>query len=278
MPSRRAYLASLIGGTVVGLAGCNTSSKAASQTTTKEPTTETTTAQEGDTVEPVGTAVPVGDSATATLHEVSIQRQFTFIDVSHFKVGGEANSVYLLVRGTANLADHTLELQLGNQRFTTTDKVAHVPVSNVRFDREQVSDPGLYAFDLPTDLGDGDASIVLADRDATVGWSLSKDTVSRLLNPPSFENVDLVAPDSASKGDSVDVTVSVKNAGGSDGTFLAELGPTTHSDLYEIYVDVSSQSTGEVTKTFSTESATDDTFTLRLKWGYGGIERTVELS
>lgn len=278
MPSRRAYLARLVGGTAIGFAGCTTSSESASEMTTTQTTTETTAAPEEDVIKTVGTAVPVGDSETVTLHDVSIQRQFTFVDDSHFKVGGEADRVYLLARGTSNLADYALQLKLGDQRFTTTDEIGEIPVPDVRVDREQVPDPGLYAFDLPTDLGEGDATILLADRDTTVGWSLSKDTVARLLDPPIFENVDLMTPDSASKGDSVDVTVSVKNAGGSDGTFLAELGPTTYSDLPEIYVDVPAQSTSEATETFSTASATGDKFTLRLKWGYGSAERTIELS
>ena len=246
--------------------------------TATQTTTETTTAPEENVTEPVGTAVPVGDSETATLHDVSVQRQFTFVDGSHFGVGGEAGRVYLLARGTANLADHALELQLDDRRFTATNEIADIRVSDVRFDREQVSDPGLYAFDLPVDLDDGDAGIVLADRNATVGWSLSEDAVARLLDPPSFEEVDIVTPDSAPRGDSVDVTVSVENAGGSDGTFLAELGPTTYSDLPEIDVDVPARSTGEATETFSTASAADDELTLRLKWGYGSVERTVELS
>lgn len=246
--------------------------------TSKQATRETTTEPEEDIIEPVGTAVPIGDSETATLHDVSTQRQFTFVDSSHFKVGGEVDRVYLLTRGTANLADYGLELHIGDQRFTMTDKIADVPVSNIRFDREQVSDPGLYAFNLPVDISDGDASIVLADREATVGWSLSKDVVAQLLDPPSFENVNLEAPDSASKGDSIDVTVRVENTGGSDGEFLAELGPTTYSDLQEIYVDVPAESTGETTETFSTMTVTDDKFTLRLEWGYGSVQRTVELS
>ena len=258
MPSRRTYLAGFVGGTAVGLAGCTT--------------------PEENAIESVGTAVPVGDSETATLHGVSIQRQFTFINGSHFRVGGEADRVYLFARGTANLAEHPFELQLDDQRFATTNEVAGIRVSNVRFDREQVSDPGLYAFDLPATLDDGDANIVLADRDATVGWSLSEDAITRLFDPPSFENIDLMTPDSASKGDSVDVTVIAKNAGGSDGTFFAELGPTTYSDSPEIYVDVPAQSTGEATETFSTASAPDNKFTIRLKWGYESVERTVELS
>lgn len=278
MHSRRAYLAGLVSSTATGLAGCTSSSEPATETTAKGKTTETTTASEENLVEPVGTAVPVGDSETATLHDVSVRRQFTFVDDSHFAVGGEADRVYLLARGTANLADYALELRLGDQRFTATTEIAGVPVSDVRFAGEQVPDPGLYAFDLPADLADGDASIVLADHDAPVGWSLSKDAVARLLDPPSFGNVDLVTPDSASKGDSIDATVSVENTGGSDGTFVAALGPDTYSDLPEISVEVPAGSTGEATETFSTASATGGEFTVSVEWGYGSLERTVELS
>lgn len=279
--ARRQFLAG-IAGAAGGSAGCTgfADTRAEPTTTTRTTTAGTTatrTTAARTAVEPVGSSVPLDGSGSATLDAVAVQRQFTYLDGSHVAVGGDRDRVYLLAPGTANLADRRLELRVGDQRFEATDDVAGVPVYLVRFDRKQVADPGLYAFDLPADLDGDDAGVLVADAQGTVGWSLPGDVVSRLVAPPTFEGVELDAPESVAEGEPVEASVSVENVGGSDGTFVAELGPTTYSDQSEVYVEVPAGSSAEATESFSTASA-DGSLTLRLDWGYGSVERTVEVA
>lgn len=141
-------------------------------------------------------------------------------------------------------------------------------------DRDAV---GYLAFTVPSPLSADDPTIVLNDGDAT--WDLPDEAVEQLARPsPTFSLEILDVPETVAQGESLSVSLTVRNEGDVDGRFLASVKwPTAIADDDESTIVSGSIAAGE-TETFSldllTNQNTDGTEEVPLTiWGC--VEREV---
>lgn len=224
----------------------------------------------------VGDSIKGLGSDHVTISKVAVEQTFVYVDGAHFEVGGEKDRQYLFALGSESIDRKSLRLSLDDQRFSAQSSVADVPVSDVLFEGEQVSDPGLYAFELPMDVAASSAELRLKNGVTSVTWSLDDESISTLSNPPTFDVEAFTVPKTVTRGEDAKVTVRVSNRGHA-GTFVAELGPTTRSDQTEIRLEVSSNGTRTYSTTVDTSVTTDDRITVVLDRGFDQMTRDIEI-
>ncbi len=108
-------------------------------------------------------------------------------------------------------------------------------------------------------------------------WRVPQDVLDALTAPPEFAVTAFEVPAETTEGSAIEAAVTVRNSGGSDGTFVAELGPTSRSDQPEVRLRVPR---GETTTRVESvrlygKAGSDETITL--DWGAGTAERSVHI-
>lgn len=230
--------------------------------TTRLPTTSTT----ATSTPSESPRLNVGESATVNGTAVTISAVETtrFLVVlgpgMHWTVHAKADEQYVLAHVSGvnrNEAREAMLLELDGEMYETVD--SHLAGQH---------DPRA-AMAVPADIT---PQTGLLRWDDTAEWQLPATVLSRLRDPPAFEvrRFDVVAEEN---GDAT-ATFEIRNVGGHDGTFIAELGSTDISDQSEIRVPIPAGETVTQQKSISLHSDPEKD-TIILDWGSGRKERTI---
>ena len=292
---RRTLLAATI--PLFALSGCSGDSSPAStpstsgSTTTVDSSSPTSTTAESPTTEERSTTdtpretqqLSIGESATigagsATVFQADAQRSIFVLDDSHhYDIVTEPNAQYLVTSMTTEGpvdghqdARASTELILDDERY---------PVSAYYF---PLASTGGFkvGYRVPLSTAPRSGRIVWnadGEPDPLAEWTLSGETITRLNHPPAFDVVSFDVPDTAESFEPFDVTITVENTGDGDGTFRAELGTASYSDLgvYRLGVPVGERITD--TDELQVSGSPGEQETIILDWGLDRIERTVEI-
>lgn len=150
--------------------------------------------------------------------------------------------------------------------------------THAAFDRSHEGPGMVLAVAVPVgDYDDGEVRIDLGGGNA-IHVPAPVEALSALADPPAFEVHDL-SIESPIERQTLEATITVENGGGTDGRFLAELGPVTVSDTPEIGFDVPAGETvsNEVSVTVVAPRGSEEA-TIRLEWGVDQLEQTVEVA
>lgn len=150
--------------------------------------------------------------------------------------------------------------------------------AQVVYDRAHDGPGVVLALAVPVgDYDDGEFGVGLGGGDS-VHVPVPDEALAAIADPAAFEVHDLAVEDPVG-GDELDATVTVENVGGTDGRFLAELGPTSVSDSPEVDFDVGAheERREEVSVGLALPSGVEEA-TVRLDWGVDGLERTVSVA
>ncbi|MFB6156381.1 MAG: hypothetical protein ABEJ34_00880 [Haloferacaceae archaeon] len=133
-----------------------------------------------------------------------------------------------------------------------------------------------FGFPVPTDPAPSRAWIVWRPEEGpTVRWPLGDDRVAALGAAPTFAVESFETPKTAVPDGDFEVTVTVRNEGDRDGTFLAEAGSAAISDQPEVAVEVPVGETGTGTATVDAYFGDREEMAVVLRWEDGTIRRTV---
>lgn len=244
-------------------------------TASPSPTPTTTegapTVAMGETVTTdAGTEVTVGDHAVS---KFAVTR-----DVGssvHLDVAGDPGAQFLRVTVEASGGGTATPPNRYDSVRPTLDDTLLTDVPARRVDGVE----DRYALAVPVDDYE-DGFVVWQHRgDPEVRWQLAETTLGELGRTPTFEVRRFGTPDSVSRGDAVEVTLTVAKTGDRDGTFVAEFGdPTLISGVGEVSVDVTSGA--ETTRNLTDEPPYWEDVSeieLTLDWGYDQVQRTVRV-
>lgn len=270
-------LAGLTSGSIAGCTSVNTGAPS-NETATDEPETDNgeTTRRDQQRSGTVGESIegPGGDSVT--ISNTVVRRTFVYLDGTHPDVAGKEDRQYLFVRGEGTIERKSLRLHLDNQSFRAQSSLDGAPVSNVLFEGEQTPNPGLYGFELPTNVDTSNAEIRLEAAQTTLSWALDDETIAVLSNSPTFDLEAFTVPESVERGEDATVTLRIANRGHT-GTFVAELGLTTRSDQSEIYLEVPANQTKSYSTTIDTSVVTGDRSTVVLDRGFAELTKDIAI-
>lgn len=293
---RRTLLAATI--PLFALSGCSgvsspssTPSTSGSTTTAVESSSPTSTTDGSSTPDERSTTetsretqqLSIGESATigagsATVFRVDAKRSIFVLDSSHhYDIVTEPNAQYLVTSMTTEGAvdGHrdvraSTELILDDERY---------PISEYYF---PLASTGGFkvGYRVPLSIAPRSGRIVWnadGEPDPLAEWTLSGDALTRLNHPPSFDVVSFDVPDTAESFEPFDVSITVENTGEGDGTFRAELGMASYSDLgaYRLRAPVGERITD--TDELQVSGVPGEQETIILDWGLDRIERTVEI-
>jgi hypothetical protein len=226
--SRRALLGSVA---VAGLAGCAGGGG--------EPESATPSARETTSTDETAIDATATDSGPIAVETVAVRSSFLYLTYPD-AAGVAAPDGTQFVFADVRLADSErtppsrdrLALAADDRRFEAT--VAPGPAAGPAevLGRGRAYDPdeheaGWLAFAVPDPLDAADAALTVEADDRTFSRPLDAETVAALGEaPPSFELVDVAAPERVAPGDSFAVSVAVENVGEGDGVFRAALNQT----------------------------------------------------
>lgn len=132
-----------------------------------------------------------------------------------------------------------------------------------------------FGFAVPTDPAPSEAALVWRRDDGpAVRWPLDADAVRALGVAPAFAVESFAAPE-ATTGAEIETTLTVRNDGGRDGRFLAEVGDAAMSDQPEFTLDVPAGETATGHPHVPAHFGSDDRLTVVLRWENGSEERRV---
>jgi len=135
----------------------------------------------------------------------------------------------------------------------------------------------VLAVEVPTgEYGEGE---VLLDAGGDGGFArvpIPRDALAALADPPAFDVRDFVVSDPIELQFLV-VTMTVENAGGADGRFLAGLGPTSGPSPVVVTFDVPDGERVTQTRNLTLYHPPGGPVTVRLQWGRGSADRRVVL-
>lgn len=132
-----------------------------------------------------------------------------------------------------------------------------------------------FGFAVPTDPAPSQAALVWRPDDGpTVRWTLSDGTVDALGVAPAFTVESFATPETAT-GSTFETELTVRNDGGRDARFLAEVGDAAMSDQPEVTLDVPAGETATKRPSVPAHFGDDDEMTVVLRWEGGTTERTV---
>lgn len=106
--------------------------------------------------------------------------------------------------------------------------------------------------------------------------SLDDAALSKIADPPVFAVRDVTIPESAAHETSVTVSVTVENAGGTDGTFRLNVTSETLSGFH--YPSVAVPAGETVTATADIQINEENEEVVTVDWGSGRTERTVTVT
>ena len=237
-----------------------------------------------DTTTPRPDALSVGDSTevqrgTVTVESIRAQRMFVGLMAgAHSEVYARPDTQYVLADVvTDDIADPTrtvrnaLHLSLDSTRY---DVVERYLTRNRRAEHETS-----VAFPIPASASVTAGELVWTGESSgqEISWTLPQDVLAVLAAPPEFTVAAFTVPATAGRGSSVEAATTVRNAGGSDGAFVAELGSTNLSDQSEIRVDVPAGESTTHSEEISLYGDPGSDETVVLDWGSETMERSVRI-
>lgn len=267
----------IAGATAAGCLGSDGSSTTTATTTAKRTTTAstTTTRESVDADLGVGESVALADGTDLAVTDAWVQQSVLYFYSAHRRISAEPNSQFVLAHANAEIGYDGFALVVDGDHRPASYRAAGVAFDNVVVeDRE--TEPLLLGWALPKPLDASDVAVVYERDDATVRWTAPDRVAATLSDPPAFEVVEFTAPESVAPNEPFGVSVTVENAGGSDGTFRASMGQTNLSDQPEFWLDVPA---GErATHAENEVLAVDEgSVTYALDWGLDSMERTVNV-
>lgn len=270
----------LAGATAAGCLGSDDSSTTtrttATRTTTASTTTATTTRESVDAEVGVGESVALPDDTDLAVTDAWVQQSVVHLFVgAHRRVSAEPNSQFVLAHVNAERGYHGFALDVDGDVHPAGHEIAGVAVDGVSVEGRE-TEPLLLGWALPKPLDASDVAVVYESDDATIRWTAPDRVAATLSDPPAFEVVAFTAPETVAPNEPFDVSVTVENAGGSDGTFRTSMGRTDYSDQNEYRLDVPA---GERVTHAENEalSGDADSVTYALDWGLDSLERTVNV-
>lgn len=272
----------LAGATAAGCLGSDGSSTTTTRTTTTRTTTAatttaTTTRESVDAEVGVGESVALPDGTDLAVTDAWVQQSVVHLFVgAHRRVSAEPNSQFVLARVDAELGYDGFALDVDGDAHPASYEIAGVAVDGVSVEGRE-TEPLLLGWALPKPLDASEVAVVYErGDDATIRWTAPDRVAATLSDPPAFEVVAFTAPETVAPNEPFDVSVTVENTGGSDGTFRTSMGRTDYSDQNEYRLDVPA---GERVTHAENEalSGDADSVTYALDWGLDSLERTVNV-
>lgn len=264
MPARRSVLATL--GAAL-LAGCTTGDTTTrTSPSTPEPSTTASTTGTNTTTSTITTP-------TATLEEITAMRSFVYLLASVHPAGYiSPDTTFVFARASAAVDRDDYALVAGDIEHPARREIDSHSVASLR-EGVLEGEGALLAFVI-------EGAVVPAD--ATIhgpGGTTAVPTAVReiLRHPPSVTVTGFQVPEQASRGSTVTVTLTLRNHGGSAGTFRGNVGSTELSGRPVQTIDVPAETTR--TEEYIVSLYGDgDTETIRCAWGVDSTERTIELT
>ena len=218
-------------------------------------------------------------TGTVAVDAVQAQQMFVGLQASvHGEVYATANTQYVVADfSTEGVEEPTQEVRRAAKLVldgTQYDVVERSLFRNMR--RKQTVS---VAFGVPRDVAitQGHVSWQTESDTELAAWPLADQTATTLNEPPDFTVQSFHVPEIATEDSSTEVVFEVENTGGSDGTFIAELGSMELSDQGEISFTVPVGKTISHTENVSLIGQAGSTETVILNWGRNEIERTVRI-
>lgn len=271
MPSRRRVLATI--GTTL-LAGCGTTAPGTQTSTTRTTTgTDTSTLTTTSTTNDTSTTSAETTTPTPTLETITATRSFEYLLAGVHPAGYTSpDTTFVFARVGGEVDPDEYALNVGDIEHPTRRRVGGRSVPSLR---EGVPDGEgtLLAFAIEGAVAPADATIHGPDGST----ALPEAAREFLRHPPSITATGFQVPDRATRGSTATVTVTLRNDGGTTGTFRGNLGSTGLSGQPVRTIDVSPDSTR--TEEYIVSLYEDgETETIRLHWGVDTEERTIELT
>lgn len=270
MPSRRRVLATL--GTTI-LAGCGTTAPGTQTSTTRTttgsdtPTTATGSATSSSTTssEPT-TPAPSIEKITAT-------RSFVYLLAGVHPAGHTSpDTTFVFARVSGEVDRDEYALSVGDIEHPARRRVGGRSVASLR-EGVPDGDGTLLGFAIDGAVAPADATI-----HGPEGTTALPEVAREFLrNPPSITVTGFQVPDRAKRGSTVTVTLTLRNDGGTAGTFRGNVGSAGLSGQPVKTIDVPPDST-RTEEYIVSLYADGETETIRCSWGIDQIERTVELT
>lgn len=254
MPSRRAYLTTLV---AAGLAGCvgNSPDSPSDSTTDTSTTAPGTSSRPAMTIE--AAAVQYAYRHIENVDWNAIQPadgQFVFVTVDASEVDPvPSQEAFTLV--TADDVHDPAEIEHGYPVDLDVPGVSYMP------DREDTEPRGWLMFDVPAQLAT--APSLRLERE-TESWEWGLD-IEKATTPPSAWDWTAIAPDTVAPDETFEITVSAENVGDGPGTFRGAVNfsyPMYRPEGFDIVLDPGES--GEATVLASSKNADPGT---ELKYG-----------
>lgn len=282
---RRRLLAVL--GTGVSLSGClgseSPGTPTASDETTRGPTTtddvtdptdqppETTTDLQ---TRSVGQVYDSPSGATVTVHDVNVRRT-VFTRAVHVDPHRRSGEQFLVVDASVSDRDllRAFELVVDGEQIDTRRNGRLVePFGNPTDE--------LLGLSVPAPLTADRGAVTWSGPEGGIArWPLGDGHLHALANPPEFEVRGFEIPETVERGTSFAAKLTIANVGAGDGSFFAELGATTISDVPEIRVEVPAGETVSVERTVDPHyRERDEELTVVLNWGADRLKRSANVT
>lgn len=268
MPSRRRVLATIgttlfagCGTTAPGTQTSTTGTTAGNGTSTSTPTSNTTTSS-SDTTTP-----------TPTIEKITATRSFVYLLASVHPAGYTSpDTTFVFARASGEVDCDEYALSVGDLEHPARREVGGQSVASLRNGFPD-GDGTLLAFAVEGAVAPADATIQGPDG----ATALPEAARVFLRNPPSITVTGFQVPDRAKRGSTATVSLTLRNDGGTAGTFRGNVGSTALSGQPVRTIDVPAESKRTVEYIVSLYEE-GETETIRCWWGVDHEERTIELT
>ncbi|UHH25490.1 hypothetical protein [Halobacterium noricense] len=252
---RREVLAAAASLSTVVVAGCTSGDDATTSTTGRSASGTTT-----DSTTHATTAAPV-DS------DVWIDRSFTYLyagaHYNAYTVTGDGPVFVFALVGDGEPPS----LVLDGESHEPADELPGSTGADAVFSRRDTDDRRVVSYELPEPVDAASGS----DGDA----ALDAEQLAFLSDPPEFSVTDVAAPESVQSGSHTTVTVTVKNSGGSPGTFRAAATSESISGWGLEAVTVQPDATGRLELRVPIYGENEER--VNYTWGSDGGSRTIQV-
>ena len=273
--SRRRVL-SLLGAGFYTLSGCLAVDGSGSDSIPATETTRVTTGPATRTTResvrlPVGSAYEAG-GRSITVGNARVQESIEEFTGAWVQLATVPHSQFVVVdvrTGGAELPRSNEFIVQVDGQPTTADRT--YVVSDDRSNESSET----YAF--PVEIDPAPESVEVVWEPKQVRWEIGSGVVDEIPNAPQFEVRSFSAPAETERGTDVTLSVTVANVGEANGTFRAELGPTSYSHVGIIAVDIPRGETVTYEDSFKGYLEDESAVSYYLDWGEDGLVRTVDV-
>lgn len=280
-PLSRRRLLALAGG-VLPVGGCLGAPSDPATATDSPTTTDTTTETDGtatvDRDEPLtrapGERYETPDGWSLTVENVSVRHGVVQFGTVHpdprWEPGAQFVAADAAVDGDGAPDPADLNLFVRTDALDRSDRY-YVHAEGDADDRRQ-----RFGFPVPTDPAPSRAAVVWRpDEGPLVRWVLGDDRVSALGAAPEFAVESFDVPETAVPESEFEATLTVRNDGDRDGTFLAEVGNAGISDQPEVEFEVPAGETATGMASVDAYFGDSEELEIVLHWEDGTRRRTV---